>query len=110
MESFSVKVPEGAQGGAITLTIADVPVNVSGQFTVLQHATAVSYTHLYVVVCGMNFPKSVKYRLGIKHINFNNLIVLWKLNPNSYVVEELHWLLPCCWVVHPVYCSMRMIL
>ena len=23
----------------------------------------------------MNFPKSVKYRLGIKHINFNNLIV-----------------------------------
>lgn len=39
MESFSVKVPEGAQSGAITLTIADVPVNVSGQFTVLQHAT-----------------------------------------------------------------------
>ena len=35
---------------------------------------------------------------------------LWKLNPNSYVVEELHWLLPYCWVVHPVYCSMRMIL
>ena len=39
MENFSVKVPEGAQSGAITLTIADVPVNVSGQFTVLQHAT-----------------------------------------------------------------------
>ena len=38
------------------------------------------------------------------------LIVLWKLNPNSYVQKESHWLSPCCWVVRPVYCSMQMIL
>ncbi|WP_291591857.1 IPT/TIG domain-containing protein [Bacteroides sp.] len=39
MESFSVKVPTGAQSGAITLAITDKPVNVPGQFTVLQRAT-----------------------------------------------------------------------
>ena len=49
-------------------------------------------------------------RFGKTHINFNNLIVLWKLNPNSYVQKESHWLSPCCWVVRPVYCSMQMIL
>lgn len=41
MESFSVKVPEGAKSGEIALTITDMPVNVPGQFTVLQHATVV---------------------------------------------------------------------
>lgn len=58
----------------------------------------------------MNSPKSVKYQIRKTHINFNNLIVLWKLNPNSYVQKESHWLSPCCWVVRPVYCSMQMIL
>ncbi|MEY8687980.1 IPT/TIG domain-containing protein [Bacteroides sp. AN502(2024)] len=38
-EGFSVKVPEGAQSGAIALTIIEKPVNVPVQFTVLQHAT-----------------------------------------------------------------------
>lgn len=38
-EGFSVKVPDGAQSGAITLTIMEKPVNVPTQFTVLQHAT-----------------------------------------------------------------------
>lgn len=38
-EGFSVNVPEGAQSGAIALTIMEKPVNVPVQFTVLQHAT-----------------------------------------------------------------------
>lgn len=39
VDSFVVKVPNGAESGEITLTITDKPVNLPVPFTVLQHAT-----------------------------------------------------------------------
>ncbi len=38
-ETFTVKVPTGAKSGEIALAIMDKNVNVSKQFTVLEHAS-----------------------------------------------------------------------
>lgn len=66
MESFSVKVPEGAQSGEIKLNITDKPVNVPVAFTVLKHASldavkgeATGYATGMVSVSGTNLHQVV---------------------------------------------------
>jgi len=66
MESFSVKVPEGAQSGEIKLNITDKPVNVPVEFTVLKHASldavkgeATGYATGMVSVSGTNLHQVV---------------------------------------------------
>ena len=66
MESFSVKVPEGAQSGEIKLNITDKPVNVPVEFTVLKHASlnavkgeATGYATGMVSVSGTNLDQVV---------------------------------------------------
>jgi len=66
MESFSVKVPEGAQSGEIKLNITDKPVNVPVAFTVLKHAAldavkgeAAGYATGMASVSGTNLNQAV---------------------------------------------------
>ena len=66
MESFSVKVPEGAQSGEIKLNITDKPVNVPVAFTVLKHAAldavkgeAAGYVTGMASVSGTNLNQAV---------------------------------------------------
>lgn len=89
-EGFSVKVPDGAQSGAITLTIMEKPVNVPTQFTVLQHAT------LDKLSATQGFAGS-EVTIGGAHLNpelladaeLSGVKVLFKQGKNEPVEAEL---------------------